>query len=85
MAIIHWDKSILTFHLKEIIEDHESGDRKALLGLGTIVIGAVILPAAAKLGRPILKQIIKSGLSLKADSRSPLVKAPTISRNPINN
>ncbi|MGV2390243.1 MAG UNVERIFIED_CONTAM: hypothetical protein LVR29_24265 [Microcystis novacekii LVE1205-3] len=21
MAIIHWDKSILTFHLKEIIED----------------------------------------------------------------
>ena len=43
MAIIHWDKSILTFHLKEIIEDHESGDRTALFGLGTIVIGAVVL------------------------------------------
>jgi len=44
MAIIHWDKSILTFHLKEIIEDHESGDRTALFGLGTIVIGAVVQP-----------------------------------------
>ncbi|MDB9397007.1 hypothetical protein [Microcystis aeruginosa] len=83
MAIIHWDKSILTFHLKEIIEDHESGDRTALFGLGTIVIGAVVLPAAVKLGRPILKQIIKSGLSVQA--RSSLIKTPTIPHNPINN
>jgi hypothetical protein len=67
MALVHWDKSVLSFHLKEIIEDHESGDRTALLGLGTIVLGAVVLPAAAKYGRPLLKSMIKSGLHLYRD------------------
>lgn len=32
MSFIHWDKSVLSFHLKEIIEDHKAGDQRALLG-----------------------------------------------------
>ena len=70
MSLIHWDKSVLSFHLKEIIEDHEAGDRTALLGLGAIFLATVALPVAAKFGRPILKAIIKTGLSLCEESKT---------------
>jgi hypothetical protein len=70
MSLIHWDKSVLSFHLKEIIEDHQGGDRPALLGLGAIFLGMVALPVATKFGRPILKAIIKSGLSLYEESKT---------------
>lgn len=71
MSLIHWDKSVLSFHLKEIIEDHQGGDQKALLGLGVILMGTVALPLATKFGRPILKGIIKTGLSLYQESKPP--------------
>jgi hypothetical protein len=70
MSLVHWDKSVLSFHLKEIIEDHKAGDGTALLGLGAIFLGTVALPVAAKFGRPLLKAIIKSGLSLYEESKS---------------
>ncbi len=70
MSLVHWDKSVLSFHLKEIIEDHKGGDRTALLGLGAIFLGTVAFPVAAKFGRPILKAIIKSGLSLYEESKT---------------
>ena len=70
MSLVHWDKSVLSFHLKEIIEDHKAGDQTALLGLGAIFLGTVALPAAAKFGRPVLKAIIKSGLLLYEESKT---------------
>jgi hypothetical protein len=70
MSLVHWDKSVLRFHLKEIIEDHHAGNSTALVGLGAILLGTTVLPAAAKLGRPILKSVIKSGISLYEESKS---------------
>lgn len=70
MSLVHWNKSVLSFHLKEIIEDHNRGNSTALVGLGAILLGTTVLPAAAKLGRPILKSVIKSGLSLYEESKS---------------
>ncbi len=64
MSLIHWDKSVLSFHLKEIIEDHESGDQQALVGLGAILAGTIVIPTMATMGRPVLKAVIKSWLSL---------------------
>ncbi|WP_330204515.1 hypothetical protein [Cyanobacterium sp. Dongsha4] len=64
MSVVHWDKSVLSLHLKEIIEDHNKGDRTALAGLGAILVGTVVIPATAKMAKPILKQIIKGGLSI---------------------
>ena len=70
MSLIHWDKSVLTLHIKEIIEDHhQKGDSTGVLGLGAILVGTIALPAAAKLGRPVLKSIIKTGLTLSPQNR----------------
>ena len=69
MSIIHWNRSVLTFHLKEIVEDgHKSGDRLALIGLGAIAVGTIAVPAVTKLGRPLLKAIVKNGISLYCDA-----------------
>lgn len=62
MSVIHWDKSVLTLHLREMIEDHKKGDNTALVGLAAILVGTVVIPATVKLGKPILKNIIKSTL-----------------------
>ncbi|MGK7942857.1 MAG: hypothetical protein AB4058_00125 [Microcystaceae cyanobacterium] len=70
MSLVHWNRSVLSFHLKEIIEDHNAGNSTALVGLGAILLGTTVLPAAAKLGRPILKSVIKSGISLYEESKS---------------
>ena len=64
MSLIHRDKSVFTLHLKEIVEDHLKGDSKALVSLGAIMVGTVVFPAMVKLGKPILKSIIKTGLTL---------------------
>ncbi|MDJ0658817.1 MAG: hypothetical protein QNJ42_04935 [Crocosphaera sp.] len=68
MSLIHWDKSVLSLHLKEIIEDHhQKGDSRGVVGLGAILLGTIALPAAAKLGRPVLKSVIKKGLYLSSE------------------
>jgi hypothetical protein len=38
MSLIHWDKSVLSFHLKEIIEDGHGGHPLALAGLSAIAV-----------------------------------------------
>ncbi|WP_017294392.1 hypothetical protein [Geminocystis herdmanii] len=70
MALVHWDKSVLTLHLKEMMEDHQKGDSTALLGLSAIVMGTVLIPATVKLGKPLLKSMIKSSLSLSMQKKS---------------
>ncbi len=65
MSGIHWDKSVFSLHLKEIIEDHHhKGDSSGVVGLGAILLGTIALPAAVKYGRPIIKSVIKTGIYL---------------------
>jgi hypothetical protein len=75
MSLIHWDKSVLSFHLKEMLEDHNSNEPIALIGLGAIAVGTLALPAIAKLGKPVAKAVIKRSLAV-----SP---APTASYRPV--
>jgi hypothetical protein len=67
MSFIHWDKSVLSFHLKEIIEDGNGNHPVALAGLSVIAANVLLVPAIAKLGRPFLKGAIKRSLSFNQD------------------
>lgn len=71
MSLIHWDKSVLSFHLKEMLEDNKGNEPIALLGLGAIAVGSLALPAIAKLGKPVAKAVIKGSLSLSSQSARP--------------
>ncbi len=78
MSLIHWDKSVLSFHLKEIIEDGHGGHPVALVGLSAIAISSLLVPAVTKLGRPLIKAAIKNGLSLDPENtRLPINSSPT--------
>ncbi|MFP4132771.1 MAG: hypothetical protein ACLFQP_05860 [Halothece sp.] len=68
MSLIHWDKSVLSFHLKEIIEDGNGNNPLALAGLGVIAANALLVPAVMKLGKPVLKAAIKKSLPLPQNS-----------------
>ena len=68
MSLIHWDKSVLSFHLKEIIEDGHGNNPLALAGLSAIAVSSLLVPAVTKLGRPFLKAAIKNSLSLYPES-----------------
>ena len=68
MSLIHWDKSVLSFHLKEIIEDGHGGHPVALAGLSAIAVSSLLILAITKLGRPALKAAVKNSLSLYPES-----------------
>lgn len=70
MSLIHWDKSVLSFHLKEIVEDGHGGHPLALAGLSAIALGSLLVPAVTKLGRPWIKAAIKNSLSLYPETKS---------------
>jgi len=67
MSLIHWDKSVLSFHLKEIIEDGNGSHPIALAGLSVIAANAFLVPAITRLGRPVLKAAIKKSLLVNPD------------------
>jgi len=77
MSLIHWDKSVLSFHLKEIIEDGHGGHPLALAGLSAIAVSSLFVPAVTKLGRPLLKAAIKNSLSLYPESTALPVNSST--------
>ena len=64
MSLVHLKKSVMTLHLREIVEDGTGTNKAALVGLGAILLGPLVLPTVAKGGRAVTKAIIKSGLSL---------------------
>lgn len=68
MSLIHWDRSVLSFHLKEIIEDGHRNHPVALVGLGAIAVSSLLVPAVTKLGRPFLKAAIKNSMFLDQES-----------------
>ena len=78
MSLIHWDKSVLSFHLKEIIEDGHGGHPLALAGLSAIAVSSLLVPAVTKLGRPLLKEAIKNSLSLDPESTALSVNSSTM-------
>ena len=43
MSFIHLDKSIITFHFKEILEDGHLGGPLTLVGLGALLLGPKLL------------------------------------------
>ncbi|ANV87492.1 MULTISPECIES: hypothetical protein [Cyanophyceae] len=70
MSLIHWNKSVLSLHLREIFEDYHRGDSTALTSLGTVMLGAIALSTTFKLGKPLLKQAIKTTLTLSTNPPS---------------
>jgi hypothetical protein len=43
MSLIHLDKSVLTFHFKEILEDGHFGGPLTLVSLGALLVGPKLL------------------------------------------
>ncbi|MBP0021816.1 MAG: hypothetical protein J7647_30205 [Cyanobacteria bacterium SBLK] len=70
MSLIHWNKSVVTFHLKEMMEDRQPTDALTVAGLGAIAIAPLAVPLLAKLSRPLAKAAIKSGLSLYYEGKT---------------
>ena len=64
MSLIQGNKSVFTLHLKKMVKNHYQEDNIALIGLGAIMAGTFVLPTMVKLGKPILKSLIKTGLTL---------------------
>ncbi|MGK7928604.1 MAG: hypothetical protein AB4290_25775 [Spirulina sp.] len=72
MSLIHWNRSVVTFHLKEMVEDQQPTDTLAIAGLSAIAIVPFAVPLLAKLGRPLAKAALKSGLSLYYEGKAVL-------------
>ena len=65
MSLIHLEKSVVRFHLRELLEDGHAGNQLALLGLGVVLLGPKLLPTIAKASRPVTKQLVKSSHSYR--------------------
>ncbi|MDV3351183.1 hypothetical protein QGP82_20930 [Leptothoe sp. LEGE 181152] len=65
MSLIHLEKSVITFHFRELLEDGHAGNQLSLLGLGVVLLGPKLLPAIAKASRPVAKQLVKSSYSYR--------------------
>jgi hypothetical protein len=48
MSFIHLDKSVITFHVKEILEDGHLGGPLTLVGLGALLLGPKLLIKAQR-------------------------------------
>lgn len=82
MSLIHWNKSVVTFHLKEMMEDRQPTDAFTVAGLSAIAIAPLAVPLLAKLGRPLAKAAIKSGLSLYYEGKAVLDREETEENEP---
>lgn len=53
MSLIHLEKSVLTFHLKEILEDGQVNHPLTWLGLGLVILAPKLLPTLTKKSHPV--------------------------------
>ena len=60
MSLIHLDKSLITFHFKEILEDGYIRSPFALIGLSALIFGPKLLSNLAKASSPAAKTRGKS-------------------------
>ena len=58
MSLIHLEKSILTFHLKEILEDGQVNHPLTWLGLSVLIFGPKLLPTFAKRSQPVTQKLV---------------------------
>ena len=65
MSLIHLEKSVFTFHFRELLEDGHAGNQLALFGLGVVLMGPKLLPTIAKASRPVAKQLVKTKYSYR--------------------
>lgn len=65
MSLIHFDKSVLTFHLKEILEDGHMGGPLTIIGLSALIVGPKLLANLAKASRPTAKAQVKPSSSYR--------------------
>ncbi|MEM9805770.1 MAG: hypothetical protein AAF959_10865 [Cyanobacteria bacterium P01_D01_bin.56] len=65
MSLIHLEKSVVSFHFRELLEDGHTSHQLALVGLGMMLLGPKLLPAIAKASRPMAKQLVKSSYSYR--------------------
>ncbi len=70
MSLVHLKKSVLTLHLREMVEDGQTNNQLAILGLGVFLLGPLVAPTIKKVGRPLVKSAIKNGLSLYEQSKT---------------
>lgn len=52
-----------------------ASDRAILIGIGAVALAPIVLPAVAKIGKPILKAAIKSSLNLYEKSQGVVAEA----------
>jgi len=52
-----------------------ASDRAILIGIGAVVLAPIVLPAVAKIGKPILKAAIKTSLNLYEKSQGVVAEA----------
>jgi len=69
MSLIHLEKSVLTFHARELLEDGCAGSGLPLLGLGILMFGSRLLPSIAQASRPLAKEFVKSQIAQSAGDR----------------
>ncbi|HAZ46557.1 MAG TPA: DUF5132 domain-containing protein [Cyanobacteria bacterium UBA11369] len=52
-----------------------ASDRAILIGIGAVALAPIVLPAVAKIGKPILKAAIKTSLNLYEKSQGAVAEA----------
>jgi hypothetical protein len=60
MSLIHLEKSVLTFHLKEILEDGHGNHPLTWLSLALLIVGPKLFPSGANVSQPVAKTRTKS-------------------------
>jgi hypothetical protein len=60
MSLIHLEKSVLTFHLKEILEDGHGNHPLTWLGLGILIFGPKLFPSVANSSQPVTQARLKA-------------------------
>ncbi|OAB57624.1 hypothetical protein AY600_12350 [Phormidium willei BDU 130791] len=64
MSLIHLEKSVLTFHFKEILESGDNSHPLTWLGLGVLLFGSPLLPL---LSQPRRDQPTQSGRRVQGE------------------
>lgn len=72
MSLIHLEKSVLTFHFKEMIEDGHGNHPLTWVSLGVLVFGPKLLPAVAKISQTKIQTVSKPRLSSSPRREIPL-------------
>ncbi|NEQ98073.1 MAG: hypothetical protein F6K30_15370 [Cyanothece sp. SIO2G6] len=81
MSLIHLEKSVLSFHFKEMLEDGRGNHPLAWLGLGVLILGPKLLPPVAKSAA---KSTAKSTATAPHTTAKPPLPASTQSAIPLS-